>query len=58
MSFLKNTEMTEEHPIGFDEYDISMEDLIPKENIVITMTKLGYIKRMTDGYIQDTESWR
>ena len=32
--------------IGFDEYDISMEDLIPKENIVITMTKLGYIKRM------------
>ena len=27
--------------IGFDEYDISMEDLIPKENIVITMTKLG-----------------
>lgn len=33
--------------IGFDEFDISMEDLIPKENIVITMTKLGYIKRMT-----------
>ena len=33
--------------IGFDEYDISMEDLIPRENIVITMTKLGYIKRMT-----------
>ncbi len=33
--------------IGFDEYDISMEDLIPKENMVITMTKLGYIKRMT-----------
>ena len=33
--------------IGFDEYDISMEDLIPKENIVITMTKLGYIKRMS-----------
>ncbi len=33
--------------IGFDEYDISMEDLIPKENVVITMTKLGYIKRMT-----------
>lgn len=24
-----------------------MEDLIPKENTVITMTKLGYIKRMT-----------
>ncbi|HIY18521.1 MAG TPA: DNA gyrase subunit A [Candidatus Blautia avistercoris] len=33
--------------IGFDEYDISMEDLIPDENTVITMTKLGYIKRMT-----------
>ena len=33
--------------IGFDEFDISMEDLIPKENTVITMTKLGYIKRMT-----------
>jgi len=33
--------------IGFDEYDISMEDLIPKENIVVAMTKLGYIKRMT-----------
>ena len=33
--------------IGFDEYDISMEDLIPNENTVITMTKLGYIKRMT-----------
>ncbi len=33
--------------IGYDEYDISMEDLIPKENTVIAMTKLGYIKRMT-----------
>ena len=33
--------------IGFDEFDISMEDLIPKENVIITMTKLGYIKRMT-----------
>jgi DNA gyrase subunit A len=33
--------------IGFDEFDISMEDLIPVENTVITMTKLGYIKRMT-----------
>ena len=33
--------------IGFDEFDISMEDLIPRENIVITMTRLGYIKRMT-----------
>ena len=33
--------------IGFDEFDISMEDMIPRENTVITMTKLGYIKRMT-----------
>ena len=33
--------------IGFDEFDISMEDLIPKEDVVITMTKLGYIKRMS-----------
>ena len=33
--------------IGFDDYDISMEDMIPNENTVITMTKLGYIKRMT-----------
>ena len=31
--------------IGYDEFDISMEDLIPKENTVIAMTKLGYIKR-------------
>ena len=34
--------------IGYDEYDISMEDLIPRENVVITMTKLGYIKRMSE----------
>ena len=33
--------------IGYDEFDMSMEDLIPKENTVIAMTKLGYIKRMT-----------
>ena len=33
--------------IGYDVYDFSTEDLIPKENTVITMTKLGYIKRMT-----------
>ena len=34
--------------IGFDEFDISMEDLIPREDVVITMTKLGYIKRMSN----------
>ncbi len=33
--------------IGFDEYDLSMEDLIPRENTVIAKTRLGYIKRMT-----------
>ena len=33
--------------IGFDAFDISIEDMIPRENTVITMTKLGYIKRMT-----------
>lgn len=33
--------------IGYDEFDISMEDMIPRENTVIAMTRLGYIKRMT-----------
>ncbi len=33
--------------IGFDEFDISMEDMIPMTNTVITMTRLGYIKRMS-----------
>ncbi len=33
--------------IGYDEFDISMEDLIPRDNTVIAMTSLGYIKRMT-----------
>ena len=33
--------------IGFDVYDINMEDLIPRENTVIAMTSLGYVKRMT-----------
>ncbi len=33
--------------IGIDDDDISNEDLIEKENVVIAMTKLGYIKRMT-----------
>ena len=30
-----------------DVFDLTTEDLIPDENVVITMTKLGYIKRMT-----------
>ena len=33
--------------IGYDAFDFSMEDLIPEEDVVITMTNLGYIKRMT-----------
>lgn len=33
--------------IGFDDDDITIEDLIPREDTVIAMTKLGYIKRMT-----------
>lgn len=33
--------------IGFDTSNILTEDLIPRENVVIAMTKLGYIKRMT-----------
>ena len=33
--------------IGFDEFNISTEDLIPKQDVVITMTKLGYVKRMS-----------
>ena len=33
--------------LGHDEIDITNEDLIPKENTVIAMTSLGYIKRMT-----------
>ena len=33
--------------IGFDAYDISMEDMIPNENTIIAMSNLGYIKRMT-----------
>jgi DNA gyrase subunit A len=33
--------------IGFDEFDMSMEDLISEENTIVAMTKLGYIKRMS-----------
>ena len=33
--------------IEHDVFDLTTEDLIPDENVVITMTKLGYIKRMT-----------
>lgn len=33
--------------IGFDTEDISVEDMIPDEPMVIAMTNLGYIKRMS-----------
>lgn len=33
--------------IGFDEFDMSMEDLIPDADTVVAMTSLGYIKRMS-----------
>lgn len=33
--------------IGYDEYDMSAEDLIPDEDIVVAMTNFGYIKRMS-----------
>lgn len=33
--------------IGIDYSDISIEDLVPKENTVLAMTSLGYIKRMS-----------
>lgn len=33
--------------IGYDMYDISMEDMIPNENTIIAMSNLGYVKRMT-----------
>ena len=34
--------------IGIDEDEITIEDLIKEENTVIAMTRLGYIKRMTE----------
>ena len=33
--------------IGYDAFDISMEDMVPNENTIIAMSNLGYIKRMT-----------
>ncbi len=33
--------------IGCDEFDMSAEDLIPDEDVVVAMTNLGYIKRMS-----------
>ncbi|MBP3926618.1 MAG: DNA gyrase subunit A, partial [Clostridium sp.] len=33
--------------IGFDEFDMNAEDLIPNDETIVAMTKLGYIKRMS-----------
>jgi len=33
--------------IGYDDEEITIEDLVPNENTVIARTNLGYIKRMT-----------
>ena len=33
--------------IGLDEFDMSAEDLIPNDETIVAMTKLGYIKRMS-----------
>ncbi len=47
------TEISDKHgddrrtKIGYDEVDFSEEDMVPKENTVIALTSLGYIKRMT-----------
>ncbi len=47
------TEIADKHgddrrtKIGYDELDFSEEDMVPKENTVIALTSLGYIKRMT-----------
>ena len=35
--------------LGIDDDEITIEDLIKKENTVIALTHLGYIKRMTEG---------
>ena len=39
--------------IGYDEYDMSAEDLIPDDDIVVTMTNFGYIKRMSTLSLHD-----
>lgn len=33
--------------IGFDNSEISMEDMVPNENTIVAMSNLGYVKRMT-----------
>ncbi len=33
--------------IGYDDFDMSAEDLIPNDETVVAMTSLGYIKRMS-----------
>lgn len=38
--------------IGRDVSDLSSEDLIPEENVIIAMSHLGYIKRMTEDHFR------
>ena len=45
--------MSSRTSIGFDEYDISMEDLIPREDVVITMTKSWIYQADVRGYLQE-----
>ncbi len=47
MSLLRKYGDDRRTSIGYDEYDISMEDLIPNEKYSNHNDKLGYIKRMT-----------
>ena len=44
--------------IGYDEFDISMEDLIPRENVVITVHKYGIYQADEHGYLQKPEPRR
>ena len=44
--------------IGYDEFDFSMEDLIPRENMVITMTKLGIHQENDRGQFPQPGPWR
>lgn len=38
--------------IGWDELDIEDEDMIPDDDVVLTMTHLGYIKRMSPDHFK------
>ena len=44
--------------IGYDEFDISMEDLIPETNTVITMTKGWLYQAHGNRQFQESAPWR